>query len=164
MRVIQTILNDIARVGAVAAAACVGVTAVAYVVEIVARYGLGSPLNWATDIGSYMLCAAVFLALPQIARNREHVAITLLTDSLPSKVRERYATFLSIVTAAVLFVVAWLFAEVSLTQLESGVLTPMANQIPRWWLTAIMAIGLFISGLHFLFPQAPGIPVVHSEV
>lgn len=164
MQLIHVILNGIARVGAVLAAACVGVTALAYVVEIVARYGLASPLNWATDIGSYMLCAAVFLVLPQIARNRGHVAITLLTDSLPPRARERYATFLSVVTAAVLLLVAWLFAGVSLTQLESGVLTPMANQIPRWWLSAIMGIGLLLSGLHFLFPQAPDAPVVHSEV
>ncbi len=158
------VLNAVTRASAVLAAICVGVTAASYTAEVVARYGLSSPLNASGDIGSYMLCTAVFLALPQIARYRGHVAITVLPDMLPIALRGPAMRLLFLVTAAVLIIVSWFVIQISLTQFRSGVLTPMVNQIPRWWLTSIMAFGLIVSAFHFAFPQTPASSATHSEV
>ena len=36
-------------------------------------------------------------------------------------------------------------------QFQQDTLTPMANQIPRWWLTAIASFGLIFTVLNLLF-------------
>lgn len=164
MKLFFDVLNAVTRAGIVLAAICIGVTAVSYAVEVVARYGLSSPLNWSGDVGSYMLCVSVFLALPQIARNRGHVTISILADMLPVAWRRPHMRLLFLVTAVVLIIVSWFVAQVSLTQFQRGVLTPMTNQIPRWWLTSIMAVSLLVSALHFLFPQTPMSSAIHPEV
>lgn len=152
MKQIDAILGGLSRAAAVLAAFCVGFTALAYVAEIVARYGLSAPLNWASDIGSYMLCVGVFAALPLIARNRGHVSVSILVDVMPPQMQRVYGRALEFALAAVLLVVAWFVLQICLNQLASGVLTPMANQIPRWWLTLIMVLGLGVSALNFLMP------------
>lgn len=157
---IDAILSGLSRAGAVFAALCVAVTALAYVAEVVARYGLAHPLNWASDIGSYMLCAGVFAALPLIARNRGHVSISIAVDLMSGRTRQRYVRLLELVLALVLAVVVWFVAKICMAQYASGVLTPMANQIPRWWLTLVMTIGLGLSALNMLMPTHGPAPVV----
>ena len=161
---IRTWLDALARTGAVLAAVSVGITAIGYVAEVVARYGFDAPLNWASDIGSYMLCAAVFLALPQISRTRGHVSISILVDILPPRVRRVWTRLLSLVTAVTLLAVTWFMVDIGLAQFAQGTLTPMANQIPRWWLTGVMAAGLLVSAVFFVLPPEPCEPSVPAEV
>ena len=78
-------LDTVTEWAAALAAACVGLTAVAYVVEIVARYALNSPLNWSADLGSYMLCASVFLALPKVTAEGSHPSISFAVDRLVAR-------------------------------------------------------------------------------
>lgn len=137
---------------AVVAAAAVGITTSFYVAEVVARYGFRNPLNWANDVGSYMLCAAAFLSFPLITRHRRHVAVTVVFDLLPKSVRPKAGRILELVVALVLFTVAWFVLELCIKQYHQGVLTTQANQIPRWWLTAVISFSLLIGAINYLAP------------
>ena len=166
MRAFLTVLDAITRVAAILAAVCVGITALGYVIEIASRTLFSSPLNGANDIGRYMLCGAVFLALPQVTRNQGHVAITLLPDALAPRAGRLYRRALLLLTAAVVLIVAWFCADVGMVQYRQGVLTAMANQIPRWWLTVVVVFGLVLSALHMILarPPVPGASAGHGEV
>ena len=144
-------LDAVTEWAAVLAAACVGLTAVAYVVEIVARYALISPLNWSGDFGSYMLCTGVFLALPKVTADGAHPSISFAVDRLSGAAHARYTRFLILVTAAVVAIVTVFVIQETMLQYRQETLTPMANQIPRWWLTAIASFGLIFTVLNLLF-------------
>ncbi len=144
-------LDAVTEWAAVLAAACVGLTAVAYVAEIVARYALNSPLNWSADFGSYMLCAAVFLALPKVTAEGQHPSISFAVDRLTGPTHARYTRTLIWITAAVVAIVSVFMVQEALLQFERDTLTPMANQIPRWWLTAVACFGLIFTVLNFIF-------------
>lgn len=133
------------------AAACVGLTAVAYVIEIVARYALNSPLNWSADFGSYMLCACVFLALPKVTADGAHPSISFAVDRLAGPSHARYTSLLIKITALVVGIVCVFVVKEAWVQFQQETLTPMANQIPRWWLTAVASFGLFFTVLNLLF-------------
>lgn len=152
MHTVNSGLRLLSRLCAILAAVAVGVTASFYVAEVVARYVFRHPLNWSGDMGSYMLCAAAFLSIPLITRHRSHIAVTVIVDTLPASLRSIVFRILELVTAAVLLVVAWFVIDLCIHQYQQGVLTPNANQIPRWWLTALMAFGLVVTSLNFIAP------------
>lgn len=152
MHTINSILRLISVACAIVAATAVGITTIIYVAEVVFRYGLNNPLNWSGDIGSYMLCASVFLAAPLITRRRGHIAVTVVLETVPPEARTRIYRILELVTATVLLIVAYFVLELCIRQFQQGVLTTMANQIPRWWLTAQMTFGLGLAALNFIAP------------
>ena len=80
-----TSLHDAATSASFAVAACVlGGIAGAFCYEVAARYLFSAPTSWANAFVSYMLCAAIFLAVPELTRRRAHIAINLLLDRLPA--------------------------------------------------------------------------------
>ena len=152
MHLANSALRMISLGCAIIAAIAVGITAIAYVAEVVFRYGLNNPLNWSGDIGSYMLSACVFMAIPLISRRRGHIAVTVVLDLLPDATRLKVNRALDLVVAAVLLVVAYFVLQVCIRHFQQGVLTTMANQIPRWWLTGTMTFSLLLAALNFIFP------------
>jgi TRAP-type C4-dicarboxylate transport system permease small subunit len=145
-------LRLISRFCGVLAAAAVGITAAVYVAEVVARYGLNSPINISGDVGSYMLCVGAFLGVPIVTRQRRHIAVTVVLETLPPDLRKTVSRILEFVCAAVLLIVAYFVIDLCIRQYHQGVLTSMANQIPRWWLTAVMAFGLLLTAFNFIAP------------
>lgn len=152
MHTVNSALRLVSLGCAVVAAIAVGITTVIYVAEVVFRYGLNHPLNWSGDIGSYMLCTSVFMSVPLITRKRGHIAVTVVLDTVPVAARTKIYRMLELVTAAVLLVVVYFVLELCIRQFQQGVLTTMANQIPRWWLTAQMTLGLALAALNFIAP------------
>lgn len=158
-------LTVVARALACAAAAAVAAMAAANVVEVAARYAFGAPLNWGGDLSAFALCACVFLALPEVTRRHGHAAITILPDHLPEAGAQRHRAAACLVCGALCLVVAWFALDMAGQQRERGVLTTTANQIPRWWLTASIVLGLTLSAVNFAaFAAAPGAaPDAHGE-
>lgn len=149
-------LTKVSQALACGAAACVGVTAAANVVEVIARYFLNSPLNWGSDISVFALCACIFMALPEVTRRHDHVSITIIPDAFRARNARRYRVFLLAISCVVCLVVAWFAFEITVQQHDRGVLTNTANQIPRWWLTASVGVGLVLSAVNFVvFATAP---------
>ena len=152
MQRLNSALRLASQICAFFAAVAVGITAFIYVAEVVARYGLNSPINISSDVGSYMLCVCAFLAAPLISRQRGHIAVTVVLETLPPRVLGKVTRVLEFVSAVVLLVVGYFVLDLCIRQYHQGVLTSRANQIPRWWLTAVMTFGIFFSALNFLAP------------
>lgn len=133
---------------AAAAAVGVGVMAVAYCAEVVARYLLGSPLNWSGDLSSYLLCACGFLALPKVTGDGAHIAVTFLVERASGAKRARYENAVRMLTGLVCTAVACIIGIEGLRLFNEHVLTSNANQIPKWWLAAFAFYGLSSAALH----------------
>lgn len=150
METIRKALTLLGQGLALLAAAAVGITALLNVVEVVSRYVFSAPLNWGADAGAYALCATVFLALPEVTRRHGHTGIALLLEQMPERMGQRYHIALMVVTGLICLVVAWFTVEVALQQIRQGSLTAAANQIPRWWLTAMITVGIGVSAINFI--------------
>ena len=59
-----------------------------FVMEIFMRYAMNSPTKWSNDVISFMMPAMIFLALPEVTRRNQHIAITFLVDTVEDQVAE----------------------------------------------------------------------------
>src|SRR6188768_2960733 len=98
------------------AAAVLGVIAFSFCYEVTARYFFAAPTSWANAFVSYLLCAAIFLAVPELTRRRAHVAINLLLDRLSPKSAIVLNRSIRAASAAACLLASWITANATLDQ------------------------------------------------
>ncbi|USZ49787.1 TRAP transporter small permease [Halomonas sp. DN3] len=123
---------------------------VCFWIEVVARYFFNAPTLWSSSIVAYCLCLSASLAMPELARTRGHIAISVLQDSLPAARRQGFERFTSLLTAAVCALAAWMLISESLRQFASGTTTAMGLDIPKVWVSSFIGYGFSNTALHFL--------------
>lgn len=119
------------------------------------RYLLGAPTTWSGEAVQYALAVMIFCALPEVTRRNAHVAIDILPEALPPRVALWLGRVTALIAVGACGVAAWIVAGEAARQLERGVMTNAANPIPRWWITAVIALGFGSAAMHFL-RQLPG--------
>jgi len=121
-----------------------------YLFEVGARYLFGAPTTWTNEVVQYCLALLIFLALPDVTRRSANIAIDILPDALPEALSAPLARLNHLIAASACAVAGWIVAGQALRQLDRGLLTNAAHPIPRWWITAVIALGLSSAALHFL--------------
>ncbi|MEM9843384.1 MAG: TRAP transporter small permease [Pseudomonadota bacterium] len=121
-----------------------------YVFEVVMRYGLGSPTTWSVEGVQYALAVLIFCALPDITRRNAHVTIEIVPEMLPPTVALWLGRLTAALASVACAVAGWIIAGEALRQFDRGLMTNAANPIPRWWITAVIALGFTSAALHFL--------------
>jgi C4-dicarboxylate transporter DctQ subunit len=140
----------------VAATGCLAVIVCAYCYEVVARYFFNAPTIWAGPLVSYMLCAVVFLAAPELTRKNIHIVINVLVDAMSPRQAAYLQWVITLASAATCFIAAWIVGTTAVSQYKQGVETILTWAIPKWPLSALIAYGLLSSGLYFLRRFASG--------
>jgi TRAP-type C4-dicarboxylate transport system permease small subunit len=144
-------LHDAATSASFAAAACVlGGIAGSFCYEVAARYFFSAPTSWANALVSYMLCAAIFLAVPELTRRRAHIAINLLLDRIPAPSARMLNRLIRTAGAAACLLATWISANATLEQISLGIETISAYPVPKWWVSIFIPYGMLSSGLYFL--------------
>lgn len=142
---------------------CLVAIVVSYAIEVVLRYFLNSPTSWAGSAVSYLLCASIFLVLPELTRQRAHIFISVLPDALS----QRRATLL--VKAGYLagflasMLGAWFCADATWVQYTGDIETLNEWRVPKWTVSMFIPYGLASSSLHFLRHAVAGGPYVAVE-
>lgn len=121
-----------------------------YVLEVTLRYGFGSPTTWTGEAVQYALATVIFCALPEVTRRNAHVTIDVVPEALPPSAAAWLGRATTIVAAAACGVAGWIITGEAMRQFDRGVMTNAANPIPRWWITATIALGFGSTALHFL--------------
>lgn len=75
--------------------------------DVIGRYLLARPITGATELTEMMLVAVVFLGLPAVSLDRDHVAVDIITDRLPGWVQPWRDMAMALLSAAVLGLIAW---------------------------------------------------------
>lgn len=121
-----------------------------YVFEVVMRYGLGAPTTWSVEAVQYALAVLIFCALPDITRRNAHVTIDIVPEALSPSAGLWLGRLTALLAAIACGVAGWIIAGEAARQFDRGVMTNAANPIPRWWITAAIALGFSSTALHFL--------------
>lgn len=126
-----------------------------YVFEVISRYIFSSPTAWASDFVSYALCATVFLALPQVTKDKAHVAVTILVDIAPKSLAGIAHVLVSLLGFGCLSFAAWVSLQENIRQYTRDIYTLAIVPIPQWWVSSFITFGLAVSALYFLRYVAP---------
>jgi C4-dicarboxylate transporter DctQ subunit len=147
--------DAITKVAATLAAIGLGSIVIAYVYEVITRYFFNSPTAWVSDYVSYALAASVFLALPKVTQDKQHVAVTILVDIMPSKWADIIYTIISLIGFLCLSFAAYVSALESWRQYSKGIETLAIIPIPQWWVSIFITFGLLLSSLYLLRQANP---------
>jgi TRAP-type C4-dicarboxylate transport system permease small subunit len=144
-------LHDaITRASFVASAAVLAAIAISFCYEVAARYLFAAPTSWANAFVSYLLCAAIFLAVPELTRRRAHVAINLLVDRASPHWAHQLNRLIRFAGAGACLLATWISANATLDQIAMGVDTISAYPIPKWMVSIFIPYGMLSAGLYFL--------------
>lgn len=121
-----------------------------YLFEVAARYFFNQPTTWSLEAVQYALAVLIFAALPEVTRRSAHVAIDIVPTALPPRFAVPLSRLNAVIGTLACSSAAWIAAKEALKQFDQGLLTNAAHPIPRWWITAIIAVGLASSAIHFL--------------
>jgi len=127
-----------------------------FVMEIFMRYAMDAPTKWSNDVISFIMPAMIFLALPEVTRRNQHIAITFLDEALDDDAAAKWGRVLAFVSAIVSALAAWIVASSALKQFSTGILTNTVIQVPKWALLSPIAFSFGIVALIFLTTAVTG--------
>lgn len=133
-----------------AAGALVALSAVILAGEVLARYFLGSPSDWALELCILMLIASTFLAAAYTLAARAHVNIDIIDAALPAGVNRWRLLFADVGSAGLcgfVAVNAWRFAALAWN--EGWVSNSTWGQ-KLWIPFGLIALGMALLTLQYL--------------
>lgn len=115
------------------------------VFQVVSRYIFGNPAPWTEELSRFVFIWMIFIGAAYLASQNKHLAVTMLSDILPSGPRKLLMRFIGAVTALGAFIVAYQglgFVERTATLLSPGAGLPMAV------VYVACVIGFALIGIH----------------
>lgn len=150
-------LDAVSTCGLVAAAALLAIIVVSTCFDVVLRYFANRPTEWVSDSVGFFLCAAIFLAIPELARRQGHVAITILSEYLSPGANRLLNAGIAIAAAAACLAATWITGAETLRQFANGIQTVGTFTVPKWWISIFIVAGFALTGLQFLRQVFTGI-------
>jgi TRAP-type C4-dicarboxylate transport system permease small subunit len=75
--------------------------------NVFGRYVLGAPIGWADEAVIFLMIWAVFLGAAAVAWTDQHIKVEVLVELTPPRVRLAVRAAVDLVTAGVVFLMAW---------------------------------------------------------
>lgn len=118
--------------------------------EVFMRYFFNSPTTWSNDVNQWLFALATMLALPEVTRLKGNVAITILLERMPQSKRSILSKALAFASFVACMVAFYVSGSEMMRQFSCGIMTTWINPIPKWWISAVIPFGFFLSGVQFL--------------
>src|SRR5688572_15222450 len=117
-------------------AAAVGLCAMGalYCMEVVFRYFLNAPTRWSLEVITFLMLIVTFLAIPHAVRGGMHIAVALLADLYPSRIRH-LAFAMNLIGLLLCAFIAYVSFGENVAQYASSIETIGNLVIPKWWLS-----------------------------
>lgn len=143
-------LDAIEAAGVLVARLALAGIVLAYVYEVVARYAFDAPTWWSAELVKYLLCILVFTMMPHVTATRGQVAVTVVLEALPGRLRALADRGLALVGFAVCAALAVFATEETARQIARNIQMMAAQPIPKWWVSVWIVFGFALSALAFL--------------
>ncbi|MBL4758575.1 MAG: TRAP transporter small permease [Rhizobiales bacterium] len=133
---------------------CLAIMVVIYCAEVVGRYFLNHPLDWANDAFSNLLCITLFSMVPHATRGTSHIEINLVPEFFPNAVPP-LKVLVNLTGFAICALISWMSLAENIRQIAMGILTEQNHPVPVWWISIFITYGFASSALYFLRALLP---------
>ncbi|GGY44146.1 hypothetical protein GCM10011297_16360 [Bacterioplanes sanyensis] len=138
----------ISKFEAFALAAGVLLMALNTCVNVVARFVFGEGLFFSGEINRILIILITFAGMGYAARHGRHIRMSALYDLLPKLGRKIVMTAIVILTAGVMYFLAYLSFEYVMSTYERGRILP-ALGFPIWWIYIWVPMGFAVTGVQY---------------
>lgn len=142
--------DGITRIGFFIAAVCLAAIVFIYCYEVVARYFFSAPTVWADASVAYLLCYMVFLAMPELSRQKVHIFISIVLDTMPKSVATAFQHAAYVVAAIACLAAAIFCLDATFHQYLSNIETVNEWRVKKWMLSISIPYGLFSTCLYYV--------------
>ncbi|MBB4284630.1 TRAP transporter small permease [Roseospira goensis] len=149
LRPLAWIDGGIARFEAVVLALGVTIMAAVSVANVIGRFVLGESLFFVEELNRFLVVLITFVGLGYAARMGRHIRMSAIYDALPDGLRKGLMVVICLVTAGVMFVLAWYAYGYVLSVYETGRIAP-SLRIPVFVTFLWVPIGFVITGIQYL--------------
>ena len=141
---------------------CISVALMVAVVsaQVAMRYGLNRSFDWADEVSRLCFVWSIFLAIPLGIRARAHIGVEVLVARLPAGARGALARAVALVSAALLLLVAWEAAVMSVDQWDETMASVPASA--AWFNVPLVWLGVH-GALHLLWSAAFAAPAADAS-
>lgn len=123
----MAIIKIIRKINDIAAICLMALLAICVIAQVIWRYALGTPLTWSEELARYLQIWMVMLGAAVMMRKGGHLAIDLVTASLPPKVK-RVTDILVYIAIIVFFgIVVWQGIPVTMNAMKQHSPAMQAN-------------------------------------
>lgn len=119
------------------------------VANVLMRNLANASLAFANEVNMALIILVTFLGVGFAARQGRHIRMTALYDQLGKRTRKAFMIVMSLVTAALLFILAFHAARYTVSTWQIGSVTP-ALRIPLGAIYAVAPVGLALGGVQYL--------------
>lgn len=110
------------------------------------RYVLNDSLGWTEEVARLMLIILTYLGAVVCARNRNHIQVDLIYESLGERAQRWFRLIVDLISAVFFAFLAWTAAGFALTTRLKMSSIEMPKSIIYW----ICAVSLLLMALHYL--------------
>jgi C4-dicarboxylate transporter, DctQ subunit len=111
--------------------------------NIVGRYFLDTPIEWAEEVMLFLMVGIVFLAAVPVAAEGRHIKMDILINLLPRGGRRAFEILSGLIEIATALIIVWIGLPVIL-QLYAFDQRSQAANMPLWVPQALVPIGLLL--------------------
>lgn len=156
------ILRIVDKVFIVLAAVCLIVVALSVLYTVAMRFMTGSSPNWSFDLSMLMMLPLTFLVAGPVAREKGHVSVDVIVDTVPPVLGHYLELAGKIIAALFVVYLTYISWQRFLAIFESGQVTGSAY-IPHWPAALTVPIGLFVMALVLVLDVVDVVSTALSE-
>ncbi|MGY0217544.1 TRAP transporter small permease [Endozoicomonadaceae bacterium StTr2] len=119
------------------------------IANVFGRYLFNQSLYFSDELNQFLIVIITFMGLGYITRKGKHIRMSAFYDMWPAKVQKMAMIVIALLTAFVMFVLAWYALEYVQKLERRGRVTP-ALQVPLYLAYFWVAVGFFIAGIQYL--------------
>jgi TRAP-type C4-dicarboxylate transport system permease small subunit len=118
--------------------------------NVVARVGFNTSIFFAEELNRFLIVLVTFIGASTAARMGRHIRMSAFSDMLSDRHRKILVVVMCLTTAAILFMLTKFAIDRVYSMAAIGRVTP-SLRVPSWILYSVVPVGLFLTGLQFLF-------------
>jgi C4-dicarboxylate transporter, DctQ subunit len=123
--------------------------AVTSVANVIGRFAFGRSLYFAEEVNQYLIILITFAGIGYAARNGRHIRMSAFYDMLSDRWRRLLMIAISLVTAFIMFLLAWYAWWYLVSVFNTGRVGP-ATRIPVYLTLIWLPIGFVVTGVQYL--------------
>jgi TRAP-type C4-dicarboxylate transport system permease small subunit len=148
-------LDALDRSVMVALLAAVAVMVAVVSAQVALRYGFNQSIDWADEVSRLAFVWSMFLAIPLGVRQGAHIGIDVVVLKLPVPLQALLRRAAAVLSAAMMFAVAWAALGVAREQWDEAMST--LDWSVGWFIVPV-GIGALLSALHLVRIAVAGPP------
>lgn len=118
--------------------------------DVILRYTLNQPLEWAVEISEYLLVGLTFFATAWVLRRDGHVKMDQLFNVLGPRTQNILNMITSILSAIACLIIVWYGTVVTIEHIQTGDSYYTTLEAPKWPISAIIVVGFVLLLFQFL--------------